>query len=143
VDSRSRSSCARGLGGGRSGRWPGGGGHRGCRTSSGLHGGTARVDDRVQQYANSYLAHLAVADAAARAAALRERWPFKPAQVEPFNAGPGDIRVFADMLERCLKLATTITVARYYGDSEELGMAYFLRVFTGDAPSLARTTETS
>jgi hypothetical protein len=88
---------------------------------------------------DSYLAHLALADAAARTAALRERGPFKPAQVEPFNAGPGDIRVFADMLERCLKLATTITVARYYGDNEELGMAYFLSVFTGDAASLART----
>jgi hypothetical protein len=88
---------------------------------------------------DSYLAHLALADAAARTAALRERGPFKPAQVEPFNAGPGNIRVFADMLERCLKLATTITVARYYCDNEELGMAYFLSVFTGDAASLART----
>jgi hypothetical protein len=68
---------------------------------------------------------------------------FKPVQVEPFNAGPGDIRVFADMLERCLKLATTITVARYYCDNEELSMAYFLRVFTGDAARLARTAETS
>jgi hypothetical protein len=88
---------------------------------------------------DSYLAHLALADAAARTAALRERGPFKPTQVESFNAGPGDIRVFADMLERCLKLATTITVARYYGDHEELGMAYFLSVFTGDAASQART----
>jgi hypothetical protein len=40
------------------------------------------------------------------------------------------LMVFADMLERCLKLATTITVARYYCDNEELGMAYFLNVFT-------------
>jgi hypothetical protein len=64
---------------------------------------------------DSYVAHLALADAAARTAALRERGPFKPAQVEPFNAGSGDIRVFADMLEWCLKLATTMTVARYYG----------------------------
>jgi hypothetical protein len=30
---------------------------------------------------DSYLAHLALADAAARTAALRERGPFKPAQV--------------------------------------------------------------
>ena len=43
------------------------------------------------------------------------------------------------MLERCLKLATTITVARYYGDNEELGMAYLLSVFTGDAAGLAHT----
>jgi hypothetical protein len=43
------------------------------------------------------------------------------------------------MLERGLKLATTITVARYYGDNEELGMAYLLSVFTGDAASLAST----
>ena len=88
---------------------------------------------------DNYLAHLALADAAARTAALRERWPFKPAQVESFNTGPVDIRVFADMLERCLKLATTITVALYYCDNEELGMAYFLSVFTGDAASLTRT----
>ncbi len=53
---------------------------------------------------DGYLAHLALPDAAARTAALRERWPFKPAQVEPFNAGPVDIRVFTDMLERGLKL---------------------------------------
>jgi hypothetical protein len=75
---------------------------------------------------DGYLTHLALADATARAAALRERGPFKLAQVEPFKAGPGYIMVFADMLERCLKLSTTITVARYYGDNEELGMAYFL-----------------
>ncbi len=86
----------------------------------------------------SYLAHLALPEAAARAA-LRDRGPFKPAQVEPFNAGPGDIRVFADMLERGIKLAITITVARYYDDNEELGMAYLLSVFTGDTAGLART----
>jgi hypothetical protein len=63
---------------------------------------------------DGHLAHLALADATARAAALRERGPFKPAQVEPFKTGPGDIMVFADMLERCLKLTTTITVAQYY-----------------------------
>jgi hypothetical protein len=90
---------------------------------------------------DNYLAHLALAHAAARTAALRERGPFKPAQVEPFSEGPGDIMVFADMLERSsLNLATTITVARYYSDNEELGMAYFLSVFTGDAASLARTS---
>jgi hypothetical protein len=72
---------------------------------------------------NGYLAHLALTDATARAAALRERGPFKPAQVESFKTGPVDIMVFTDMLERCLKLATTITVARYYSDNEELGMA--------------------
>jgi hypothetical protein len=47
--------------------------------------------------------------------------------------------VFTDVLERCLKLATTITVERYYCDNEELSMVYFLSVFTGDAASLGRT----
>ena len=70
---------------------------------------------------------------------MKDSWSFKPTQVEPFHAGPGDIKVFANMLELCLKLATTITVARYYGDNEELGMAYLLSVFTGDAASLAST----
>ena len=72
-------------------------------------------------------------------AAMKDSWSFKPAQVEPFHAGPGDIKVFANMLELCLKLATTITVAWYYIDNEELCMAYFLSVFTGDTASLART----
>jgi hypothetical protein len=63
---------------------------------------------------DGHLAHLDLADATARAAALRERGPFKPAQVEPLKTGPVDIMVVADMLERCLKLATTITVAQYY-----------------------------
>jgi hypothetical protein len=43
---------------------------------------------------DGYLAHLALADATARATALRERGPFKPAPVEPFKTGPG-IMVFA------------------------------------------------
>ncbi len=47
---------------------------------------------------DGYLAHLALVDATARAAALRERGPFKPAQVEPFKTGPDDIMVFDDML---------------------------------------------
>jgi len=80
---------------------------------------------------DGYLAHLALADATARAAALREGGPFNPAPVEPFKAGPGIIMVFTDMLERCLKMETTITVAMYYIDNEELSMSYFLIVFTG------------
>jgi hypothetical protein len=47
---------------------------------------------------DGYLAHLALSDATARAAALRERGPFKPAQVEPFKTGQDDIMVFDDML---------------------------------------------
>jgi hypothetical protein len=45
---------------------------------------------------DGYLAHLALLDATTRAAALRERGPFKPAPVEPFKAGPDDIMMFAD-----------------------------------------------
>ncbi len=51
-----------------------------------------------------YLDHLALADTTARVVALRERGPFKPTQVEPLKPGPVDIMVFADMLERSLKL---------------------------------------
>jgi hypothetical protein len=47
---------------------------------------------------DGYLAHLALSDATARAAALRERGPFKPVQVEPFKTGPDNIMVFDDML---------------------------------------------
>jgi hypothetical protein len=56
---------------------------------------------------DSYLAHLALADAAARTAVLRERGPFKPAQVETFKAGPGDIEVFADIVQTCSKGASS------------------------------------
>jgi hypothetical protein len=49
---------------------------------------------------DGYLAHLALADVAVRATALGERGPFKPPMVEPFKSGPGDIMVFADILER-------------------------------------------
>ena len=60
---------------------------------------------------DGYLAHLALANATARVTALRERGPFKPAQVDLFKAGPDDIMVFADMLERCLKLACSCSVS--------------------------------
>ena len=43
------------------------------------------------------------------------------------------------MLETLIKLATTITVARYYGSKEELGAAHFLAAFAGDSVGLART----
>ena len=43
------------------------------------------------------------------------------------------------MIERGIKLATTITVAWYYDHNEELCMSYLLSVFTGDAAGLART----
>jgi hypothetical protein len=88
---------------------------------------------------DGYLAHLALANADARVADLRECVSFKPAQVEPFKTGPGAFMVFEDMLDRCIKLATTITVARYYEGNEELGGTYFLIVFTGDAAGLAHT----
>jgi hypothetical protein len=52
---------------------------------------------------DSYFAHRALVDAAVKAA-LKDRGSFKPSQVEPFHAGPDDIRVFDDMLEQCLKL---------------------------------------
>jgi hypothetical protein len=81
---------------------------------------------------DGYLPHLPLADVTARMAALRERGPFKPAQVEPFKAGPVDIMVFDDMLERCLKLTTTITVERYFGDNEELGW----RTFSAFSPEM-------
>ncbi len=36
-------------------------------------------------------------------------------------------------------MATTLTVTLYYGANEELGEAYYLNAFTGDAATLART----
>ena len=56
-----------------------------------------------------------------------------------FTDDPGDIKVLARVLETLIKLATTITVARYYGTNEELGAAHFLAAFAGDAVGLTRT----
>jgi hypothetical protein len=50
-----------------------------------------------------------------------------------------ECEVLALMLETLIKLATTITVVRYYGPNEELGGAHYLAAFAGDAVGLART----
>ena len=63
---------------------------------------------------------------------------FKPAQVKTFSDCPGDINVTL-MLEKCIKLATTITVARYYGPNEDLCVDCYLAAFPGDVVGLART----
>jgi hypothetical protein len=81
----------------------------------------------------------ALADDAARRDFLRERQSFKPAPIELFTAGPGDIWVFAKILDTCIKIATTITAARYYDRQEDLGRAFFQSAFAGDAANLART----
>ena len=86
-----------------------------------------------------YVAYHDLQDAAAQTAFLKERAGFKPAQVEIFSDAPGDIDVLARMLDKCIKLATTITVARYYGPSEDLGVERYLAAFAGDAVGLART----
>jgi hypothetical protein len=68
-------------------------------------GGTAGVGPAAGGMAAPY--GLMTADAAARTAVLRERGPFKPAQVETFKAGPGDIEVFADIVQTCSKGASS------------------------------------
>jgi hypothetical protein len=82
---------------------------------------------------------LALPDDATQLAFLRARISFKPAPIELFTAGPGDIWVFAKILDTCIKIATTITAARYYADQEDLGRAFFQSGFAGDAANLART----
>ena len=78
------------------------------------------------------MAYHVLQDAAAQTAFLRERAGFKPAQVEIFSD-------LAQMLDKCIKLATTITVARYYGPGEDLGTESYLAAFAGDVVGLART----
>jgi hypothetical protein len=87
----------------------------------------------------AYLTYLALADDAARAAFLRERAGFKPTPGETFKDSPGGLAVIARLFDAILRVATTGTVARYYGPNEELGLALFLGAFDGDAVGLART----
>ena len=88
----------------------------------------------------SYVGDTTLPDAAAQEALLRVRAGFKPTPAETFKDGPGDLTVLGRALETILKVATTVTVTRYYGPNEELGIALLLPVFDGDAVSLARTT---
>jgi len=87
----------------------------------------------------AYLAYLALADDAARAAFLRERAGFKPTPGETFRDGPGGLAVLARLFDAVLRIATTGMVARYYGPNEELGLTLFLGAFEGEAVGLART----
>ena len=58
---------------------------------------------------------------------------------EPFKDSPGDLTVLGRALQAVLRVATSITVVRYFGPNEELGIALLLSAFDGDALSLART----
>jgi hypothetical protein len=87
----------------------------------------------------AYLAYVALADDAARVAFLRERVGFKATPGETFKEGPGGLAVFARLFDAVLRVATTCMVGRYYGLSEDLGLANFLGAFEGDALALART----
>ena len=75
----------------------------------------------------------------AKEAFLRTRASFKHTQTEPLKDGPGDLTVLGRELQAVLRVATVITVARYFGPNEELGIALLLSAFDGDALSLART----
>ena len=78
-------------------------------------------------------------DEAARETFVRARASFKPTQTETFKDGPGDLPVLGRALQAVLRVATAITVARYFGPNEELGNALLLSAFDGDALSLTRT----
>jgi hypothetical protein len=93
----------------------------------------------LQEMLVGYRDYLALPDDATRLAFLREPSSFKPAPIELFTAGPGDISVFAKILDTGIKIATTITAARYYDRQEDLGRAFFQSGFAGDAAGLART----
>ena len=77
----------------------------------------------------AYLAYFTLADDDARAAFLRERAGFKPTPGEMFKDCPGGLTELARALETILRVATTVTVARYYGPNEELGLALLLGAF--------------
>ena len=58
---------------------------------------------------------------------------------ETFKEGAGGLVVFAHLFDAVLRVVTTGMVGRYYGLSEDLGLANFLGAFEGDALALART----
>ena len=70
---------------------------------------------------------------------LQARANFKHQQTETLKDGPGDLTVLGRAIQAVLRVATAITVARYFGPNEELGIALLLSAFDGDALSLART----
>jgi hypothetical protein len=90
----------------------------------------------------AYLAYLALADDAARAAFLRERAGFKVTPGETFKDGPGGLAVFDLLFDTVLRITTTGMVDRYYGPNEDLGLENFLGVFEGKTLGLARTAIT-
>ena len=61
-------------------------------------------------------------DEAARETFVRARASFKPTQTETFKDGPGDLPVLGRALQAVLRVATAITVARYFGPNEERGL---------------------
>ena len=87
----------------------------------------------------AHAAYTDLPDDAAREAFIRARAGFKNTQTETLKDGPGDLTVLGRALQAVLRVATAITVARYFGPNEELGNALLLSAFDGDALSLART----
>jgi hypothetical protein len=77
-----------------------------------------------------------------REAFFRTRASFKHTQTETLKDCPGDLTVLGRELQTVLRVATVITVGRYFGPNEELGIALLLSAFDGDALSLARTART-
>jgi hypothetical protein len=88
----------------------------------------------------AHAAYTDLPDDAALEAFIRTRACFKNTQTETLKDGPGDLTVLGRALQAVLKVATAITVERYFGPNEELGIALLLSAFDGDALSLARTT---
>jgi hypothetical protein len=70
---------------------------------------------------------------------LRAHASVKHTQTETLKDCPGDLTVLGRTLQAVLRVATAITVTPYFGPNEELGIAFLLSVFDGDALSLART----
>jgi hypothetical protein len=90
--------------GGLAGGGPAAGGHRAAPV--------APMTAALQEMLVGYRDYLALPDDVTRLAFLREHSSFKPAPIELFTAGPGDISVFAKILDTGIKIATTIAAAR-------------------------------
>ena len=93
----------------------------------------------LDQFAVGHTQFMAL-DANAQAEFLKERRAWKPVLgISHLSQGPSTIDTFTTVYEGFRKLADLLSVSRFFGAQEELGVSCIFSSFTGDAVAVART----